>query len=103
VIDRLQAYHWPGNVRELENIIERAVIISEGKKLILGDWLPKREHRSDDLRISTLEEVEKKHILEVLESTGWRIRGENGAANILNLKPTTLASRMNKLGIKRNN
>jgi DNA-binding NtrC family response regulator/ligand-binding sensor domain-containing protein len=101
LIDKLQAYHWPGNVRELENIIERAVIITQGKKLMLGDWLPKMEPRSEESDIPTLEELEKKHILEVLELTGWRIRGEKGAADILNLKPTTLASRMAKLGIKR--
>ncbi len=103
LIDKLQAYHWPGNVRELENIIERAVIITQGKKLMLGDWLPKTEHLPGESYIPTLEELEKKHILEVLELTGWRIRGERGAANILNLKPTTLASRMTKLGIKRSN
>jgi DNA-binding NtrC family response regulator/ligand-binding sensor domain-containing protein len=103
LIDKLQDYHWPGNVRELENIIERSVIITPGKKLMLGDWLPTTGPRSKESDIPTLEELEKKHILEVLELTDWRIRGEKGAANILNLKPTTLASRMAKLGIKRNN
>ncbi len=101
LIDKLQTYNWPGNVRELENIIERAVILTQGKKLMLGDWLSKAESRSDESHIPTLEELEKKHILEVLELTGWRIRGDHGAASILNLKPTTLASKMEKLGIKR--
>jgi len=101
VIDALQVYHWPGNVRELENIIERSVIVSQGKKLMLGDWLPRSDHRTERSHIPTLEELEKKHILDVLELTGWRIRGDHGAAKILNLKPTTLASKMEKLGIKR--
>lgn len=91
-------YHWPGNVRELMNIIERAIIVSTGKTLQIE--LP----ASQDVHISrhhTLEEVQKKHILRILETTGWRIRGRNGAAEILGLKPTTLESRMKKLGIRR--
>lgn len=101
VMDALQGYYWPGNVRELENIIERAVIISQGKQLQLGDWLPKTGTASRSSHIPTLEEFEKKHIAEVLELTGWRIRGEKGTANILGIKPTTLEARMNKFGIKR--
>jgi len=101
VIDTLQAYHWPGNVRELENIVERAVIISDGKKLVLGNWFLKTEAKSTDSRIPTLEELEKKHILEVLEKTAWRVSGNNGAARILGLKSTTLDARMKKLGISR--
>ena len=99
VVDALQGYYWPGNVRKLENIIKRAVIISEGKQLQLGDWLPKTGTASYLSHISTLEEREKKHSAEVLKLTGWRIRGERGAANILGIKPTTLEARMNKLGI----
>ncbi len=75
VIDALQAYHWPGNVRELENIIERAVIISTGKQLKLGDWLPKTSISSKASHIFTLEELEREHILEVLELAGWRVGG----------------------------
>ena len=101
VMDTLKAYHWPGNVRELENVIERAMIISRGKQLELGDWLPVTSVSSDASNISTLEELEREHILEVLELTGWQVSGEKGAANILGLKPTTLDSRMKKLGIKR--
>jgi DNA-binding NtrC family response regulator/ligand-binding sensor domain-containing protein len=102
LIDKLQAYSWPGNVRELENIIERAVIITPGKKLILGDWLPISEAQSEDSDILTLEEIEKKHILRALEKTGWRVSGEKGAAKILGLKSTTLEARMKKLDIGRN-
>jgi transcriptional regulator with GAF, ATPase, and Fis domain len=101
IIETLQAYHWPGNIRELENIIERAVIVSPGKKLVLGDWLSKTETPSDKLHLPTLEELERKHIIEVLEKTGWRVSGERGAAKILGLKRTTLEARMRKLGIDR--
>jgi len=95
----LQNYRWPGNVRELKNIIERAVIISGGRTLhieIPGDTVP-----LGPTKPRTLSELQREHILETLKSTGWRIRGNFGAARILGLKPTTLESRMAKLGIKR--
>jgi transcriptional regulator with GAF, ATPase, and Fis domain len=101
VIDELQQYDWPGNVRELENVVERAVIVSQGKQLRLEDGLPHSDGKTDGSSTLTLEELEKRHILKVLEQTGWRISGERGAAKILNIKPTTLRSRMEKLGIKR--
>ena len=101
VIDTFQAYHWPGNVRELENVVERAMITSPGKHLELGDWLPKSRTSSDTSKISTLEALEREHILKILEMTHWRVSGEKGAARILEIKPTTLQARMKKLGIKR--
>ena len=101
VMDDLQAYPWPGNVRELENIIERAVIVSPGSKLQLGDWPPATAKPPGAAADLSLEEVEKNHIIEVLEMTGWRVSGERGAAKILGLKPTTLEARMKKLGIER--
>ena len=101
VMDDLQAYPWPGNVRELENIIERAVIVSPGSKLQLGDWPPAAAKPPGAAADLSLEEVEKNHIIEVLEMTGWRVSGERGAAKILGLKPTTLEARMKKLGIRR--
>ena len=101
VMAALQAYDWPGNVRELENIVERAVIISRGTQLELGNWLPKTTPSSGAASIPTLEEKEREHILEVLELTGWRVRGEGGAAEILEIKPTTLDARMKKLSIER--
>ncbi|MCH7754578.1 hypothetical protein IH970_05590 [candidate division KSB1 bacterium] len=101
VMDALQGYHWPGNVRELENIIERAVIISTGKQLKLEDWLSKTGVSSKASHISTLTELEREHILEVLELTRWRVSGESGAAKVLGLKSTTLEARMKKLGITR--
>lgn len=101
IMDRLQAYHWPGNVRELENVIERAVIISHGSQLELGKF-PFRENLDFDKSDAvTLEEVERAHILKVLELTKWRVSGEKGAAEILGINPQTLFSKMRKLGINR--
>jgi formate hydrogenlyase transcriptional activator len=101
VMDALQAYDWPGNVRELENIVERAVIVSRETQLELGNWLRKSPVSSGPTSIPTLEENEREHILAVLEQTGWRVRGERGAAELLRIKPTTLESRMKKLKIER--
>ncbi len=98
-IDVLLAYDWPGNVRELENVIERAVILSSGPELELGEWL--RGPGRHEPRILTLDEVQRKHILEVLELTGCRVRGPKGAAELLGMKPTTLEARMKRLGVCR--
>ncbi len=97
----LLAYPWPGNVRELENVIERAVILTEGGRLELGEWLLKPAVISRGERLATLEELEREHILRTLELTGWRVSGEQGAAKLLGLRPTTLEARMKKLGVKR--
>jgi len=98
-INKLMDYSWPGNVRELENIIERGIIVSEGKNLKIGDWL-KGEVENDDT-FKPLEEFERDYIIKVLKSTNWKISGKNGAAEILKMKPTTLESRMKKLEISR--
>nr|NIT61711.1 AAA domain-containing protein [Fodinibius sp.]NIV16324.1 AAA domain-containing protein [Fodinibius sp.]NIY30291.1 AAA domain-containing protein [Fodinibius sp.] len=104
VLETLQQYHWPGNVRELENVIERAIIISQGNKLLLGDWMPQNHNPSNgQAHFHTLEECEKHHIVEALEKTGWRVSGDKGAARILGLHPKTLESRMRRLNIKRKN
>jgi transcriptional regulator with GAF, ATPase, and Fis domain len=100
-MDVLLAYGWPGNVRELENVIERSVILSPGTRLELGDWLPKQGLSSSAKPIPTLEELEREHIIGVLEKTGWRVSGEKGAAKLLNIKSTTLDARIKKLGIKK--
>ncbi|MEE8153854.1 MAG: sigma 54-interacting transcriptional regulator [Phycisphaerales bacterium] len=97
----LVAYPWPGNVRELQNVIERGVILSRGPELELGEWLPHPASTPDGSRIATLQELERNHILEVLESTDWRVSGKRGAARILDINPTTLEARMKKLGIAR--
>jgi len=87
---------WPGNVRELRNLIENAMIISRGKSLEIR--LPFEQVFVADTSV-TLEDTEYRHILSVLEKTGWRIKGANGAAELLGLKPATLYSRMKKLGL----
>lgn len=101
VMDGLLTYDWPGNIRELENIIERAVIVCQGKRLEAGDWLPQKCMPAGASNITTLEEVERAHILGVLESTRWQVSGENGAARVLGLNHNTLVSRMKKLNINR--
>ncbi len=100
-MEDLRAYSWPGNVRELENVIERAMILSQGSELDLGDWAPGTSIRPLPTEGSTLSDVERSHILKVLELTNWHLSGEKGAANILGLKRTTLQGRMRKLGIRR--
>jgi formate hydrogenlyase transcriptional activator len=125
----LMSYAWPGNVRELQNIIERAVVLSQGSTLTLGRNLFPSLELTDRLALSkgvgmstpslrpqtnpdagdqsstqppfTLEQMERRHILDMLEQTGWIIDGPNGAAKLLNLHPNTLRSRMKKLGIQR--
>lgn len=106
VMDALMAYDWPGNIRELENIIERAMILSNNGSLEFGDWIPSDKIIATNMAgdaSTKLEDVEKEHILEVLNKTGWKVSGEKGAAKILGLKPTTLEVRMKKMGIKREN
>jgi transcriptional regulator with GAF, ATPase, and Fis domain len=97
----LQTYSWPGNVRELENVIERATILSAGAELDLGWWPITTGGTGRAGATRTLAEVEREHILAVLELTGWRVSGERGAAGQLGMKPTTLEARMKKLGITR--
>ena len=94
----LERYPWPGNVRELRNAVERAMILAEGPVL----RIPTPTVRSPvDAGPISLEQCQRRHILKVLELTGWRVRGEGGAGAILGLKPTTLESRMKKLNIRR--
>lgn len=104
-LGRLQGYSWPGNVRELQHVIERAVIVTRGPSLEFGDWLrePTAEVSvaSGKTPVTTLEQMEREHILKTLDITGWRVSGEHGAARLLGLKPTTLEARMKKLGIER--
>jgi transcriptional regulator with GAF, ATPase, and Fis domain len=99
----LQEYHWPGNVRELESVIERAVITSQGTTLqVLDHFDTFRKTEELDLQdVKCLIELEHDHILRVLQKTGWRIEGENGAALLLGLNASTLRARMRKYGIIR--
>ncbi len=102
-VKSLQHYPWPGNVRELEHVVERAVILSESSSLVVGDWFFKASSPEDPKGLVTLEEHERQYILRVLDHTDWKVSGDQGAAQILGLKPTTLESRMKKLGIRRTN
>ena len=102
---RLQAYPWPGNVRELENVIERAVILCSGNELEVSPGLlpPARAAAGGAPAAGAggLEGVEREHILATLRSTGWRVEGEGGAAARLGMNPSTLRSRIKKLGLSR--
>lgn len=114
-MDGLLAYSWPGNVRELQNVIERAVITSRGGRLNLENALP--DSAGESLRESPtagtqsehvltnreMEELERRNIVKALERTNWRVSGESGAAKLLGMPSTTLASRIKTLGIKRPN
>ena len=97
-LQALQSYSWPGNIRELRNVIEHAMIVSKGKTLDVH--APKRASSETDAT-GTLEDMERRHIVAVLEKTGWRVAGPGGAAEILGMKRTTLQAKMKKLGIKR--
>lgn len=100
MMQELQAYEWPGNVRELEGVIQRALIATTGPVLELADPI-------DDVSLydrgsdPDLKSVERDHILSVLERTRWKIAGESGAAAMLDIPPSTLRSKMKKLGISR--
>src|SRR5258705_2863434 len=99
-MQNLQTHSWPGNVREVANVIERSVIYSQGSVLRIVDRF---EQTLDEppSPVKSLQEVEKEHIISLLEQTGWRIEGPSGAAHLLGLKPSTLRARMAKLGIER--
>jgi transcriptional regulator with GAF, ATPase, and Fis domain len=113
---RLTNYSWPGNVRELQNVIERAVILSPGDTLVLADELRAAPAATTQMAVAkskptglvsppgnagSLDDVERRHIESVLNQVNWRIQGEGGAARILEMNPSTLRSRMQKLGISR--
>jgi formate hydrogenlyase transcriptional activator len=115
----LQQYHWPGNIRELENLIERAVILAQGTQLQIPFTEMKASPRTvvptttttasvapapappASTEFSSLEAIERDHILRVLRETNWVVGGSEGAAARLGLKRTTLQARMKKLGIER--
>ncbi len=110
-------YGWPGNIREMENVMERAVIVSKGPVVQVGEWwqgklavatntepgetLPSPRPSVETTAFLALEDVERLHILRALDSTKWRISGEKGAAQLLGVNRSTLRARMEKLGIAR--
>jgi len=99
-LGEMKRYSWPGNLQELENIIERAVIISNGSLLSLEPFGEKSDD-DENANLLSLSEFEKKYIIKILEKTYWRVEGPKGAAKILEIHPETLRSRMRKLDIKR--
>ena len=116
VLAALQLYEWPGNIRELQNVIERAAVVSVGRWLQLPEgWgvnlgavstttetaEVRRRPIESPPREVTLEELERRHIMQVLQQTRWRVEGPKGAAAILGLNPSTLRSRMHRLGIRK--
>ena len=96
-MEQLQQYPWPGNVRELRNVVEHAIILNQGPKLTINP--PENRGQLQSLG-NTIADVERSHIKKILDQAGGRVRGQNGAAKILGLKPTTLEYRMKKLEIK---
>ncbi len=105
-LERLLSYSWPGNIRELQNVIERAIITSTDGRLNLDRALPETAARSisntDRVRtVSELEQLERTNLQKALEQTGWQISGDEGAAKLLGINPSTLNSRLRALNIKR--
>lgn len=99
----LLEYPWPGNVRELQNVLERCAILADGLVLeVPGDFLTGASDQLGGGRPRALNEVERDHIIDVLIRSSWVIEGDSGAAAALSMAPSTLRSRMKKLGIRRN-
>ncbi len=99
VMKILQRYTWPGNVRELQNVIERAVISTSGAKLQMPAEIDQNNQVQQPEGFKSLHDMERDYIVSVLDKTDWKISGKNSAAEILELKRSTLRARMKKLGI----
>jgi transcriptional regulator with GAF, ATPase, and Fis domain len=113
-VENLQKYDWPGNIRELRNVIERAVILAQGGPIAIDvpingasielPGLKRTSNEREDGEILTEAEVRRReceNIFVVLQKTGWKIKGDDGAARLLGVKPTTLISRIKRLGLVR--
>ena len=114
-VDALTRYHWPGNIRELKNVIERAVILSRGGALRLDLSLPETDMEAPGdsdaatatdsplpfLTESQMKEHQRDNMIRALEYAGWRISGTDGAADLLQIRPTTLSDRMRAFEIHR--
>jgi DNA-binding NtrC family response regulator len=111
-IDTLQNYDWPGNIRELRNVIERAVILAQGAALefdlpetgsnpISIERMDGNQPEPGILTEPEIRRLERDNIFAVLQKTGWKIKGADGAAELLGLKANTLIARIKKMGFKR--
>ena len=105
-LKELLAYDWPGNIRELEHVIERSVLLNEGSTLQISLDKPTVRSKDDQhttglFRVKTLKDAERELIMNTLKFSGGKVRGVGGAAELLDIHPATLDSRMKKLGIKR--
>ena len=102
-MESLQSYSWPGNVRELRNVLEHAMIVNKDKTLVVQSPKLTSSETPDagSLGDRNLEDMERRHIVSVLERNGWRVGGKGGAAEVLGLKRSTLYSKMKKLDINR--
>ena len=101
-MNQLCKYSWPGNIRELANVIERAVINSRGSVLRIGeDFSASEDDTLAGVSTKTLEEMERDYITRILQDLRWRIDGPQGAARVLGMNPSTLRTRMRKLGIQK--
>ncbi len=98
-MDKLIMYGWPGNVRELQNVIERGAILSKPPSFVVPDMLSEPILTSKNGEIATLKEVERQHILKVLQLTNWKVSGPCGASELLDMKRSTLVAKMKKLNI----
>ncbi len=99
--DKLLRYNWPGNIRELQNVLERNIVLSKGSTLHIEDQFIDNIELQDNLNLMRLENIERNHIVKILEKTNWKVHGEQGAASILDINPSTLRARMRKLGVTR--
>ncbi|MBT4266439.1 MAG: hypothetical protein HN580_09735 [Deltaproteobacteria bacterium] len=97
-MQKLVHYNWPGNVRELENLIERGIILSPDTKFIVPELFQKVDG-SIDQAITSLEENERKYLVKVLDICSGKVKGPGRVAQLLKINPSTLRSKMNKLGI----
>ncbi|MBI2485787.1 MAG: sigma 54-interacting transcriptional regulator [Deltaproteobacteria bacterium] len=100
-MDRLMRYSWPGNIRELQNVIERAVVLAQNLIIPIDEHMLQLNTGLESSNSKRLEDIERSHILRVLEDTKWVIEGKRGAASALGLHPSTLRYRIKKLGIKK--
>ena len=100
----MMAYSWPGNIRELENLIERSVLLAKGtviEDIPLPTQAKNISKYAEDFRMKTIHENERDYIVSVLKKCHGKIWGAGGAAEVLNVPPSTLKSKMKKLGIQK--